>query len=225
MRGRREFLNKTEQKMTLKYVTTIFTVIVLFIVAFIFIASRIQGAEIIAFDKVIIDFVQSLQTDATTKWTIVLTDMGSIKFISIAVVVGAGLLCLYKKFSLAVFLIFVPSLGGLLNKFLKWLFKRERPDILPLITEHGYSFPSGHSMGSLLFYGSCAYVLLHIWKSAGIKAVTIIVACLFILIIGISRIYLGVHYPTDVVGGYAVGFAFLLVCIFVFRYYEERKNK
>jgi len=218
-------LDKTEQKMTWKYVTTIFSIIVLFIIFFIFVASRIQGAEIIAFDKIIIDFVQSFQTDATTKWTIVLTDMGSIKFISIAIVVGAGLLCLYKKFSLAVFLILAPSLGGLLNKFLKWIFKRERPDILPIITEHGYSFPSGHSMGSLLFYGSAAYVLLHIWKSAGIKAVTIIVACLFILMIGISRIYLGVHYPTDVVGGYAVGFSFLLVCIFVFRYYEERKNK
>ncbi|MCE4047370.1 MULTISPECIES: phosphatase PAP2 family protein [Bacillaceae] len=217
-------MNKTEQ-MTLKYVTTILTIVVLFIVMFIFVASRIQGAEIIAFDQVIIDYIQSFESDATTEWTVILTDLGSIKFIAVAVVVGTVLLCLYRKFSLAAFLICAPALGGLLNKFLKWIFKRERPDILPLITEHGYSFPSGHSMGSLIFYGSAAYVFLHIWKTAGKKAATIIIACLVILMIGISRIYLGVHYPTDVVGGFAVGFAFLLVCILVFRYYEERKNK
>ncbi|WP_437828352.1 phosphatase PAP2 family protein [Niallia taxi] len=218
-------LNKSEKKLTLKYVSTILTIVFLFILVFLFVSYQIRGAEIIAFDKNIIEFVQSYQTDATTRWTSILTDFGSIKFIAIAIAVGAVLLCLYKKYYLAIFLICVPGIGGLLNKFLKWIFKRERPDILPLITEHGYSFPSGHSMGSLIFYGSAAYVLLHIWKTNGKKVATVLIACFLILMIGTSRIYLGVHYPTDIVGGYAVGSAFLLVCILVFRYYEERKNK
>ncbi|EOR22662.1 phosphatidylglycerophosphatase B [Niallia nealsonii AAU1] len=130
-----------------------------------------------------------------------------------------------KKYALAIFIVSVNGLGALLNKLLKWFFKRERPDILPVIIEKGYSFPSGHSMGSLIFFGSCAYLCIHIVKSTGKKVVAYIIASLFILLIGVSRIYLGVHYPTDVVGGYAIGIAYSVVCILAFRLYEYKAKR
>lgn len=86
--------------------------------------------------------------------------------------------------------------------FLKLLFMRERPNILRLIPIDGYSFPSGHSIISVAFYG---YFATYFMKNTNIKFLLILISLLLILGIGFSRIYLGVHYFSDVVAGYALG--------------------
>lgn len=79
-------------------------------------------------------------------------------------------------------------------------------------------------MGSFIFYGSLAYVTIHLVYKKSLKWIGCFLNGLFIIIIGVSRIYLGVHYPSDVVGGYLAGAAWLLICIILFRYYEYRHN-
>lgn len=102
--------------------------------------------------------------------------------------------------------------GALLNALMKLYYHRARPDS-PLVMAHGYSFPSGHSMGSMCFFGSLAYVIFFTIERRHVLRIVAVVACaLAVLAIGASRIYLGVHYFTDVVAGYAAGLGWMAVC-------------
>ena len=102
----------------------------------------------------------------------------------------------------------------LLNQILKHTFKRLRP-INSIISESGYSFPSGHSMVSMAFYGFLIYLLCK--SNFKYKKIFIGLLIILILLIGISRIYLGVHYPTDVFGGFLLSISYLLIFIEVFK--------
>jgi membrane-associated phospholipid phosphatase len=96
--------------------------------------------------------------------------------------------------------------GVLLNQLLKELFARSRPTLPdPLLTEVGYSFPSGHAMTSLIVYGVLAYFAVLALSNWGDRAAVILGTALLVLLIGFSRMYLGVHYFSDVVAGYAAG--------------------
>jgi membrane protein DedA with SNARE-associated domain/membrane-associated phospholipid phosphatase len=105
--------------------------------------------------------------------------------------------------------------GGLLNTVLKLVIRRPRPPYAAAFLHHAsWSFPSGHAMGSLIGYGMLAYAVALLWihrRSAQLSVV--LVAALLIVAIGLSRLYLGVHYFSDVVGGYAAGVLWLSACI------------
>ena len=103
--------------------------------------------------------------------------------------------------------------GGLLNLWLKSFFERERPNVNRIIEAEGFSFPSGHSMGSMTYYGFLIYLVLRSKRKPYSKFGLGILLCLVILLIGISRIYLGVHYPSDVMAGYMAGSVWLVLCI------------
>ena len=97
---------------------------------------------------------------------------------------------------------------------LKVLFERERPPFRDrFIDETTKSFPSGHSMGSLICYGLLAYVLVLVLRRAWVRLLAVSGLSVLVLAIGFSRIYLGAHYVSDVVGGYAVGGVWLAACI------------
>ena len=118
-----------------------------------------------------------------------------------------------KKYKL--FIIVLSSISSvIINNLVKIIVRRERPDYLRMVMEKSYSFPSGHAMISVLFFGSIIYLV----NKHNLKYKKLITFSLstFILLIGISRIYLGVHYLTDVVGGYLLGFIvlFLIICLF-----------
>lgn len=99
----------------------------------------------------------------------------------------------------------------LLYEVLKRIFQRPRPDLsLHLITQGGYSFPSGHSMTGLVFYGLLIVLLWHHVRNPKARAVFTAGFTLLFLTIGFSRVYLGVHYPTDVLGGWSLGLCILL---------------
>ena len=104
--------------------------------------------------------------------------------------------------------------GGLLDVALKQVFHRTRPTWdVPLVTALGWSFPSGHAMGSLVAYGMLAYVLVRELHGRRRRLAVIAGATLLILLVGLSRMYLGVHYFSDVIGGYAAGVVWLAACI------------
>lgn len=214
-----------ERRITSKYIGVMLAVILIFSGLFYIIARHVKSSDIISFDDTIIHFTQSFISDELTIWVERITFLGSVLFIAAAILIITVLLLWKKKYVLAIFFISANGFGAFLNTLLKWFFKRERPDILPVIIEKGYSFPSGHSMGSLIFFSSCAYLCIHLLNSTGKKVMAYIIACILILLIGTSRVYLGVHYPTDVVGGYSIGIAYSAVCILAFRLYEFKTKR
>lgn len=122
-----------------------------------------------------------------------------------------------KKYKL--FIIVLSSISSvIINNLVKIIVRRERPDYLRMVMEKSYSFPSGHAMISVLFFGSIIY-LVNKYNLKYKKLITFSLST-FVLLVGISRIYLGVHYLTDVVGGYLLGFIVLLLIIHLF----ERKK-
>lgn len=104
----------------------------------------------------------------------------------------------------------------LLNQTFKMMFTRTRPVDINLIVENGYSFPSGHSMVSLAFYGFFIYIIAHKRIKKNKKILYCSLLALLTLLIGISRIYLGVHYASDVLAGFALAMAYLIIYIKLF---------
>lgn len=101
----------------------------------------------------------------------------------------------------------------LLNQVLKFILERPRPTEYRIINETGYSFPSGHSMISMAFYGFLIYLIYKYIKNKYLKVFSICGMSLLIVMIGISRIYLGVHYTSDVIGGFLISISYLIVFI------------
>lgn len=111
----------------------------------------------------------------------------------------------------------------LLNKILKLIIARPRPSVLRLVYEEGYSFPSGHAMVSMGFYGFLIYLAYKNIKNKKIKIPLIIFLSILILLIGVSRIYLGVHYATDIIGGFLIAIIYLI--LFIKFLYKNKKIK
>ncbi|MGE8206388.1 phosphatase PAP2 family protein [Heyndrickxia sp. NPDC080065] len=198
----------------------------IFIWGFFAIATSFNGPEIHKFDYNIISIVQSNISDRLTSIMLFITFFGSVKGVAIITALVIIALFITRHRLLSLFLMVTIGLGaGVFNKILKLYFKRERPDIQPIIQEHGYSFPSGHSMGSMILYGSLAFILFKVFNHTWAKIVGAIFGIVMIFAIGISRIYLGVHYPSDVVGGYIAGAFWLLICIITFSFVEKWKKK
>jgi membrane-associated phospholipid phosphatase len=106
--------------------------------------------------------------------------------------------------------------GEILNAVLKLVIRRPRPPhAADFLSSAGWSFPSGHAMGSLIAYGMLAYILLVVVRirGRGVQIAVALGAALVIVAVGLSRLYLGVHYFSDVVGGYAAGVLWLSACI------------
>ena len=116
-----------------------------------------------------------------------------------------------KKIGLSIFSNFV--IITILNQLLKRILQRPRPTEYRIIEETGYSFPSGHSMVSMAFYGYFIYLIYKYVKNKYVKWISISLLSLLICAIGISRIYLGVHYTSDVLGGFLISISYLIIYI------------
>ena len=122
-----------------------------------------------------------------------------------------------KKIRLSIFSNLV--IITILNQLIKRILQRPRPTEYRIIEETGYSFPSGHSMISMAFYGYLIYLIYKYVKNKYIKWISIILLSILICVIGISRIYLGVHYTSDVLGGFLISISYLIIYISVVNKY------
>lgn len=166
------------------------------------------------FDQNITAFITIYSGPRATELMKLLTEMGSATvMIGLALLIVAGLVY-YKNLYWDAGMLTI-ALGGafFMNYLLKLAFHRPRPDIISLVQASGYSFPSGHAMASLAFYGMLAFLLWSYFKTSKMVYMGIVVIVLLVLGIGISRIYLGVHYPSDVLAGYAAAGVWLTGCI------------
>lgn len=109
------------------------------------------------------------------------------------------------------------------NVLIKNIIARDRPTGINIIEENGYSFPSGHTAISTVVYGYLIYLIYNYVSNKKLKYVLISILSIIILIVGLTRIYLGVHYTSDVLGGYLLGISYLLIFTYVTRNYIKEK--
>lgn len=151
-----------------------------------------------------------LRNHYITNFMVVITNLGG-AFVLIGISIFSFVFIKNKNYSLFIFLNLI--IITILNQFLKFVIQRPRPDGYRLIAESGYSFPSGHSMISMAFYGFLVYLSYKYIKNKNLKWIICITLSLLILLIGISRIYLGVHYASDVIGGFLISMSYLIIYV------------
>ncbi len=194
-----------------------------FLYLFAQLAEEMLESEVESFDDRIIGFFNQFSNDVLDIIMFWITESGSIWFLTFFSFVILSFLWIKKKDKWGIiFFIITIGGGGLLTKMLKISFGRERPSINEAIDAVGYSFPSGHSMGSFLFYGFLAYLMLRSNLKKTIKWTAFYLCGLMTILIGTSRIYLGAHYPSDVIAGYLAGGFWLIICLLALEYVKWR---
>jgi undecaprenyl-diphosphatase len=152
-----------------------------------------------------------------------ITAMGGMTVITLMTLAVIGFLLMRRLYH-AMWLVVVASVGGgMLTTFIKLFISRERPpEALRLDVVNSASFPSGHSLVSAVTYLTLAALLTRLVDRTRLKAYILGIAMLAVGLIGLSRVYLGVHYPTDVLGGWTLGLAWALLCWLVARFLQRR---
>ncbi|OZB97678.1 phosphatase PAP2 family protein [Paenibacillus sp. XY044] len=193
-------------------------------VLFIIMMILVGADRIVWFDKSIINAVQGMESEGLTRVMKGFTFLGSSLVATLLSVIAFLFLWLVLRHRKEL-LMFILSVGGseIWNIIIKNWMHRQRPNTHRLIEISGFSFPSGHSMAAFALYGTLTYLLWrHIPALAG-RLVMIVIGVVLTLFIGISRIYLGVHYPSDVFGGYLASATWLMLSIYVFeKYWKPR---
>ena len=187
--------------------------IVLFIclIGFFALAEDVFNKEIMNGDIVGYKLVSTfLISDFTTPIAKFITNFGG----AIILIGSAFTLFIFiKNKKIGVSIISNLAIITVLNQLLKRIVQRPRPTEFRIVEESGYSFPSGHSMVSMAFYGYLIYLIYKYVKNKYLKWISIILLSILICFIGISRIYLGVHYTSDVLGGFFISISYLIIYI------------
>jgi undecaprenyl-diphosphatase len=182
--------------------------------------------QIAVFDNALSNRITTLESIQLTRAMKFFTMIGSgIPVTIIAVVAGALFIYLGYRKELVIFSGIIIG-SALLNVVLKLIFHRARPTVHRIIEANGYSFPSGHSMGAFTLYGIMTFFLWKHLPGRISRSIVLLLGIGIVVMIGLSRIYLGVHYPSDVIGGYLASGAWLLITISCYqRFLELRWNK
>ena len=198
--------------------------------AFVEIADEVVEGESRHFDAAILQALRDPLQPATPRgptWLLQaardITALGGITVITLVTLASLGFLWLQRK-RRAVWMVAFSVLGGaLLMHGMKTAFGRERPSLVPHLVEvSSLSFPSGHSTLSAVIYLTLGVLLARTTPDRATRIYVVAVAMLLVVLIGLSRIYLGVHYPTDVLAGWLVGSAWALLCAAVTRWFQLR---
>jgi undecaprenyl-diphosphatase len=152
-----------------------------------------------------------------------LTALGGITVLLLVLLSVIGFLFLQRKYG-AMWLVMIASATGfLISTVTKELFHRARPDVVPHLSYvKTASFPSGHSMLSAVVYLTLGSILTRLVKDRRTKAYLLVVPLLLTFLVGVSRVYLGVHYPTDVLAGWTAGIVWAVFCWLVARSLQKR---
>ncbi len=153
----------------------------------------------------------------STKTTFVMTFISHLGSATTLILLSILFFIIFKNKKMPLIISINLIMVYLLNVILKVSVERQRPEVLRLALEDGYSFPSGHAMVSTGFYGLLIYITYKKIRNKNIRNLIITLLTLLILLIGASRIYLGVHYATDVLGGFIIGTIYLVIFIKVLR--------
>jgi membrane-associated phospholipid phosphatase len=185
-----------------------FVVIVLSAVCFGLIAEEVHDGDTASIDTSVLVFINGLSSPLLDSVFITITELASAWFVAVIGLILIAELVKRRRLRQATFA--TVALGGsaALNVILKLLFQRERPELWQrLIHESSFSFPSGHAMASSAL---ASLVIVLLWRTKW-RTTAIIVGSIYVVVIGMSRLYLGVHYPTDIIAGWCVSISWVLL--------------
>ena len=175
------------------------------------------------FDRTVINIICN-NNPILIKFATVFTNLGNTNVIMVETILLVIVLALFKKFAYAFFTAGTMIAANGYNWIIKHAIARHRPFTHHLVAAHGYSFPSGHSVGSATLFGILIVLTILLVKNKAAKTVLCIVWACFPILIGYTRIFSHVHYPSDVLGGFLEGIAFLLIGYsFLYHYYLEMR--
>ena len=179
-------------------------------------------------DNAILLWIGRRRTPWLDRAALEITVLGSGSVVVMTVVVASAFLWLTRHRYSALLLWIAVGGALILNAVLKALIARPRPQLIEWRTPYaGFtSFPSGHAMAAVVVYGVLAYLVTRLEPGLRVRRATFLIVIAIILLIGLSRIYLGVHYPSDVLAGYVIGFGWATLCaagIEVVRYFRSRR--
>ena len=184
--------------------TLLFGSIGLFLLLTLFVALKLTTPIDTTFSK----WVVQLHNPVFTAFFRFITDFGYVQILVILLVI---ILIVFHKYRFAYILPIHVTISVIFNMILKNIFARPRPEMIRLIDEAGFSFPSGHAMVTMVAYGYLIYVVHHYIQQKWLRYSLIAFLIFIIVSVGLSRIYLGVHYLTDVLAGYSISLFYLLV--------------
>jgi undecaprenyl-diphosphatase len=199
-------------------------------IAFVYVAANVTRGDTRDFDERIMRALRTPDDPAVTigpPWlragALDITALGSSTVLGLVVLVVTGYLLLHRLYRTSAFILVASCGGGVLNWLLKLTFDRPRPDLVPHLRDvMSSSFPSGHALQSAAVYLTLGTLLMRLAEGRLARFYCITVAMLATLLVGLSRIYLGVHYPTDVLAGWLIGLSWALVCWMIERALERR---
>lgn len=196
-------------------------ILILSLIIFMGIAEDVFEEEIMKIDVMAYNFlVEKLRTPLLTNIMTFITKLGNATTLILIVVI---MFIIIKDKVIPACITGNLIIITLLNQILKYIVQRPRPDGYRLISESGYSFPSGHSMVSVAFFGYLIYLTYKYVKNKTLRIIIYIFLTTLITLICISRVYLGVHYASDVIGGLLISIAYLIIYITITKKYVLKK--
>lgn len=164
------------------------------------------------FDAAVIDGVRAAPLVAPLAWLRTATELGATWFVALLAVAVGGAEVIAGRPRLAVAAAATIGLAALANSTLKLVVSRARPDGLPpIVVEPGYSFPSGHTLSATVAYGVIAVLVARSSLPRPLRTVALALLGALVVVVGLSRVYLGAHYPTDVAGGWLTGLMWVVL--------------
>jgi undecaprenyl-diphosphatase len=202
------------------YIITALIALIIFVSGvklFVELTEILKSEYLATYDSSISGFVQGYRSPFLTKYFVFVTDAGdSMGYLIVFTFCSILFYFLFKSWKYVAQLILVMVLSLSSNLILKQLINRARPGVEHLVEVETLSYPSGHAMMAMAFYGLMIYLVYQFDISNIYKSLLIFLLVVFILSIGISRVYLGVHYPSDVAGGFIAGFIWVVFCVMIF---------
>lgn len=172
------------------------------VIVFALLATTVHGGGGPWFDRPVLAALAAIHTAERTTAMHLFTLAGSARWLAAIAIMSVAVMCARRHWRSALYLALASAGAATLNHGLKHLFARARPD-LALMVADGFAFPSGHSMGSAAVYGAIAVTIAARYPRLRVPLVAL--CATLVALIGVSRAYLGVHYPSDVIAGWALG--------------------
>ena len=212
----RKFREENPQVTYIIIAVVAFIIVAIFIHLFLELTENLKAEYMAQIDMNVSQYIISFRTPALTNYFTFITNVGdSIGYICVFGVSTLLFYLIFKSWRYVIQLALISLLAISSNLILKQVINRARPISEHLVTVETLSYPSGHAMSAMAFYGFLIYLFYNFKLNKIIKIGVIILLVVLILSIGISRIYLGVHFPSDIAGGFIAGFIWVILCIFI----------
>lgn len=177
-------------------------------------------------DEHVLQSFQAIHRPWLDRFMLDISALGGVTVLTLVVIFSVGLLIAFRRPRTASFVLMAALGGGLLVFSVKEMIGRTRPQVdHPLVVESSKSFPSGHSMLSAVIYLTLALIAAAVIRSRRVRTYLITCSLLLACLIGLSRMYLGVHYCTDVIGGWSAGLAWALLCRWIEAHWVLREER